>query len=170
MSDRSPPPSTEDLARFVAQKRRLLEQLLQIGTRQGELIESGDITTLLRLLTAKQQLIAALRAVERGLDDFRHDDPERRVWTGPERRAECAADAEACKRLLAAVIELEKTQEQQIEKRRDGLSDQLRRVQGAHEAATAYQPHRKPQREVPSPGLPPAGEAPLGALDLSTSG
>ena len=166
MSDHATSPSTEGLERLVAQKRRLLEQMLEIGRRQGELIESGDITTLLRLLTGKQQLIAALRAVERGLDEFRHDDPERRVWASPARRAACAVEAEACRRLLAEVIDMEKTHEQQIERRRDGVSDQLRRAQGAHEAATAYQPHVGQRNPIPVRG----DKAPSGVLDLSAGG
>lgn len=168
MTDRSAS-ATEGLARLVAQKRRLLEQLLQTGQRQGELIEAGDITTLLRVLTAKQQLIAALRAVERGLDEFRHEDPEQRVWSSTAHRAACAADTTACRDLLAAVIELEKRHEQTIEQRRDGLADQLRRVQGAHDAAAAYQPHRRPSTG-PTTAESVVGEGVVGSLDLSTTG
>lgn len=144
MASRPPQPSTDRLVELIDQKHRLLTQMLAVGRRQSELIDAGDVSSLLRLLAAKQQLIAALRVVERELDPFRGDDPDRRTWASPEARLRCAEGAEACRRMLDEVLAMERDQEQRMSERRDGLTDRLRRTQHAHNAALAYRPHAGP--------------------------
>ncbi len=164
MADRS----TTALAKLVDQKRRLLEQLLAVGRRQGELIGEGDIASLLKLLTAKQQLIAALRSVEQSLAPFHTEDPDTRQWPSPQHRTACAADSATCERLLAEVIALEKEQEGQMVRRRDGVAERLQKTQSAHAASAAYQPHKRPSSPttpLPSPDSPGLS----GSLDLSTT-
>ena len=162
------PSPTEPLARLVRQKRKLLEQLAMLGRRQQELIAGGDAATLLQLLGGKQQLITGLQVVERGLDAFRHEDPDTRRWPSPAERAACQADADACNALLAEVLTTEQQHEGQLSERRDALSKRLQQAQSAHAASTAYKPHlRGPRRPVV---VAPDASAPLNAsLDLSTN-
>lgn len=156
------------LARLVQQKRQLLEQLVKVGHRQGELIEAGEVASLVQLLSSKQQLIAGLQAVEQGLDGFRAEDPETRQWPTPAARAACQADSKACNALLAEVIAAEQRHEQMMTERRDAIGTQLRQAQSAHAASTAYKPHlRAPSRPAI---VATESSTPLSAsLDLTTS-
>ena len=162
------PHNTETLAQLLRQKRAVLEQLAAVAVRQAALIESGDMTELIKLLSAKQKLINALQTAEKLLSPYRGEDPEQRVWKSPEARAACAADSQTCSRLLAQVLEMERNQEQQMMGRRDAVAMQLRQAQSAHQVASAYQPHRTP----PKPNIASANVAPVapGTLDLSTNG
>lgn len=164
------PQRVEALARLVQQKRRLLEQLVAFGQRQGELIEAGDVASLVRLLSGKQQLIAGLQTVERSLDAFRDEDPDARVWPTPAARAACQADSATCNALLAEVIATEQRHEQIMSERRDAIGVQLRQAQSAHAASTAYKPHlRAPRRPATAPNHASASEASDASLDLTTS-
>ncbi len=167
MTTTEPIPPTEALSRLVSQKRRLLEQLVAVGRRQGELIAAGEIGSLMQLLSGKQQLIAGLRVVEQGLDAFRHEDPDSRTWPTPADRAACQADAEACNRLLAETLATEQQHEALMAERRDTIGKQLTQTQSAHAASTAYKPHlRSPRPATPSIAT---GDAPLSdSLDLTT--
>ena len=142
----------------------MLEQLLAVGQRQSELINEGDLPTLLQLLSTKQRLILALRSTENELAPYQQEDPEARVWPSPESRAECAADAEVCNRLLPQVVALEKSHEEQMTTRRDEVSAQLQQAQSAQVASSAYQPHA---RHTPSI-TPPKGVNLAASLDLTT--
>ena len=68
--------STERLAALISQRRERLTQLRDVGRRQSELIAAGEISALLRLLSAKQQLIVALQEMERQLEPFHQQDPD----------------------------------------------------------------------------------------------
>lgn len=167
MTTTEPIPPTAALARLVSQKRRLLEQLVAIGRRQGELIDAGEIAPLMQLLGGKQQLIAGLRVVEQGLDAFRSEDPESRAWPTPADRAACQADAEACNRMLAEVIATEQRHESLMTQRRDAIGKQLTQTQSAHAATTAYKPHLRAPRPAAAP-ITPSGTPLSDALDLTT--
>lgn len=162
----TPNPNTTDrLAELIRGKRAVLEQLHAVGARQGELVSQGDVDSLLRLLAAKQRLLAALQAAERGIEPFRQQDPEARDWPSPQHRAACAEDAEACRTLLAEVMAMERAQEQAMTERRDRVAEQLRRSHAAHNATDAYRSNRQPAPVAPRVAAPPA-EPPTGALDL----
>lgn len=146
----SPPTSpTDALAQLVRQKRRLLEQLVMLGRRQGELVEAGDTATLLQVLGGKQQLIAGLSVVERGLDAFRQEDPDRRAWPSGASRAACKADADACNALLAEALATEERHERRLTERRDDVARRLQQAQCAHVAQAAYKPHLGGARRSP---------------------
>ncbi|MEM1304536.1 MAG: hypothetical protein AAGG46_06550 [Planctomycetota bacterium] len=137
------PLPTENLARLIGQKRQVLVRLHEVGRQQQRLVESGDVATLLKLLAAKQRLLAALQQVERQLAPHHAEDPEQRVWPSPKHRAACAAEAAECSRLLSEVMEMEKSQESVMVERRDNLAGQLRTAHAAHAAHAAYQTHAK---------------------------
>lgn len=157
------PSPTESLARLVGQKCRLLEQMREVGRRQGELIDSGDVGALVQLLAGKQQLVTGLQVVERALDAHRSDDPAKRRWPSEAARAACAADADRCNALLAEVIATDQRHERAMHDRRDAIAQQLRVAQTAHAASSAYKPHIR-GIETPTP----ATTAPMSeALDLT---
>ncbi|HYO24468.1 MAG TPA: flagellar export chaperone FlgN [Lacipirellulaceae bacterium] len=131
--------STTRLAELVARRRRCLEQLLAIGLRQADLIAVGNMADLMRLLAAKQQLIAALQTMEKELAPYQDQEPESRRWSSPEERARCAADADHCRRLIAEVMALEQAGERQMTVRRDEAAVQLHAVSSAGRIRQAYQ-------------------------------
>jgi len=159
------PTPTEQLAQLIRQKREVLAQLYQVGTRQGELVAAGDVGSLMKLLAAKQRLLAGLQLLEKSIAPYRDEDPEQRRWASPEARAACAADAEACRKLLAEVMEMERTHEQQMTQRRDQVATQLQRVHASHDARGAYQAH---QNSTPKPQAIAFDAAPATSLDLTS--
>jgi hypothetical protein len=126
--------ATEILSDRIEQKLSLLGQLRDLGRRQAALIEAGDLTQLLKLLSAKQRLLVALQSVERELDPFRDENPERRVWMSPAHRQRCAQNAAACEALLCSIVEQERQSEAQMKLRRDAAAA---RLDGAHSVAAA---------------------------------
>lgn len=163
--------TTDQLAQLVRRRRRLLEQVLLLCGRQGQFVESGETTELLKVLGEKQRLIDQLRETERLLDPFRHQDPDARDWPSAEARAVCAADAQRCTDLLAAVRELEARHGDRMAERRDVIADQLRAIHRGHQVATAYGPHAPqvtPARpKSVAPNLAAAESPPSGGLDVS---
>ena len=141
------PFSTDNLADLIDKRHRCLLQLRDLGTKQSELIAAGEMGPLLRLIGAKNQLIAALQTIEKDLAPFHGQDPESRSWPTSAARAKCAEQAGKCQRLLAEVMELERQNEQNMIARRDQVATQLQTAQSAGAARGAYQAH---QRTAPS--------------------
>ena len=154
--------STDKLAKLIAQRRQCLMQMRDLGRKQAELIATGDMGALLRLLSAKQQLITALQAIERELAPFHAEDPDSRTWPTPEGRAECARQAEDCRQLLAEVMQLEKQNEERITVRRDEVASQLQTAHAASVARGAYQAQN--QRNVPKPKMATGTDDPQGSI------
>jgi DNA mismatch repair ATPase MutS len=136
-------PSTELLAELVKRRHQVLTQLRDAGRRQAEIVRGGDTAALLKLLAAKQYLIAALQQVQRELASFHDEDPNRRAWPTPADRARCARQAAECNELLAEVIALEKQSAEQMTARRKDAGDQLRQVHAARQVRTAYESQRR---------------------------
>lgn len=130
---------THQLAGLIAQKEKCLVHLRDLVQRQLALTMDGEITQLLKVLSAKQQLIGKLRALEKSLAPFQHQDPERRQWRSRKDRAACAERAAACKALLAEIVEAEKTSESRLATRRDEIARQLHATHNAARARGAYQ-------------------------------
>jgi hypothetical protein len=130
--------TTTRLADLIAKRRRCLEQLRELGARQADLIAAGNMADLMRLFTAKQQLITALQALEKELAPYHDEDPDSRRWSSPEVRARCAADADHCRQLIADVMALEQDGERQMTVRRDAAASQLRAVGAASRVREAY--------------------------------
>lgn len=130
--------STTLLAELMSRRRNCLEQLLALGLRQAELIAAGDMSELLRLIAAKQQLIVALQALEKRLAPFERQDPAERRWFAAEARARCAEDAAACRQLLAEVMALEQSGEREMSERRDAVASQVRTATTAGRVREAY--------------------------------
>jgi hypothetical protein len=132
------PQATQLLSERMEQKLALLAQLRDLGLHQAALIRAGDMTQLLRLLAAKHRLLAALQSLERDLDRFRAEDPERRDWESPEHRRRCADTAAACEELLRSIVEQERQSESQMIVRREEAAAQLEFARCAAEVHHAY--------------------------------
>jgi hypothetical protein len=135
---------TTILSERIDRKHELLVQLRDIGLRQLELIASGDMNQLLRVLSAKQRLLGILQTVERSLDPFRGDDPERRIWKSAVNRQQCAQKAEQCEALLRIIVEQERESESQMIVRRNETARRIREIQHAADIHRAYSDESAP--------------------------
>jgi len=108
------PTTTSDalqLAAAIARKAEVLVLLHKLGEAQLALVNAGDMPRLMQVLASKESLLTQLQLVERQLDPFRDQDPERRIWPSAEARRACQDDANRCAALLAQIVSLEKEAE-----------------------------------------------------------
>ncbi len=129
---------TDLLIALIAKKQECLAQLCDLGARQLELIDDGDLTQLLKVLSAKQHVIGALQGIEKDLDPFSNQDPSERQWRSTEDRTHCAEQAAACQHLLGEIVLKEKESESRLTKRRDAVAVQLHDAHVAGKARGAY--------------------------------
>jgi len=134
--------TTQRLAALIGNKRQILVQLRDVGQRQMDLATSGDIASLLKLLTIKQQLIAALQTLEHELTPYYAEDPERRNWPSPQDRTKCAEQAAECNALLEAIVLLEKMGAEKMTARRNEVAEQLQQVHDSAHVRSAYEAQR----------------------------
>jgi hypothetical protein len=129
---------TEQLAALVAAKQHVLEILVQLSRRQLEVIATGDMTLLMKVLSAKQTVMSQLQTIEREMTPFRDENPDERVWRSPEDRTACQARAERCNSLLTEALRLEQQAEQAMVEKRDATGATLAAMQTAADARMAY--------------------------------
>ncbi len=135
--------STEQLAAFIAQKHEVLMQLRAVGVRQTDLVASGEIAALLKLLAAKQHLITRLHELDKELKPYYSSDPEKRIWRTPDERARCAKQASECNVLLEEVVRLEKHGAEKMNERKNEVAQQLQQVHAASQVRNAYQAQQR---------------------------
>jgi hypothetical protein len=133
-----PESETEILAELVRAKRTCLSHLREMTQRQLALIEQNDMGTLLDLLGLKQRTIIQLQRIERALDPYRNQDPERRNWASAEARLSCGEQIRQCEKLLGEIISQEKRGEEELVRRRDETAHRLREIHSAGQARGAY--------------------------------
>jgi len=129
---------TDILAELIAKKRELLLELRGLTHRQAELIDSGDISALMSILSGKQTLLSQVQRLEQGLDHFRGQDPERRAWRTEADRRRCRSQADECEQLVNELMRIEKLCESSMIARRDALAGQLQSAGSAAAAREAY--------------------------------
>lgn len=138
----------DKLAELIAKRHACLTQLHKLGVKQSELVTSCEISSLLRLLSVKNQLILALQSIEQQLTPFQSQDPDRRSWSSPAARERCGRHINECQILLDQVMQMERENEHKMTERRDLIANQLQAAQSATSARRAYQVH---QRSTPRP-------------------
>jgi hypothetical protein len=129
---------TDTLAELIRQRQACLRSLRDLGRRQLELIEAGELSYLLTLLAGKQRLLTQLQDAERALDPFRQQDPASRTWRSAEARQQCARLAADCDSLLAEIVDQEREGEAAMSRRRDQTAASLEHVHSAGAARGAY--------------------------------
>lgn len=131
---------TKNLVRLIQLKRELLGRIYELVQRQHRCVEKQEISRIMPVLSAKQQLIDHLQQVERELDPYRNDDPEARLWERPQDRQACADQAAENKKILAQILALEKNCEEELVAQRASTVEQLHANRTAREALQAYRP------------------------------
>ena len=134
----TPPLDTDVLAGLVAQRRACLAELRNMAQRQLELIEQGNVTGLLDLLSLKQRSLTELQRSEAALVPFRSQDPQRRRWRSPAHRAACASEAQQCEAMVREIVSNERTCEEALVRRRDESAARLQHFRTAGQAKGAY--------------------------------
>ena len=135
--------STEHLAVLIAQKHEVLVQLRAVGVRQTDLVGTGEIAGLLKLLSAKQHLITRLQELELELKPYYASDPDERIWRSPDDRARCAKQAGECNALLEEIVRLEKHGAEKMNERKNEVAQQLQQVHAATHVRNAYQAQQR---------------------------
>ena len=132
---------TDILKDLIRVKCECLMQLRDIGGKQLALINEGNMTSLMDILAAKQRPLVTLQRIERALDPFRKQDPQRRDWRSPGDRVQCTEQLKQCESLLAEIVSQEKCCEADLTCRRDEAAAWL---QGAHLAGYARHAYLPP--------------------------
>jgi hypothetical protein len=130
------PLDTDTLANLIGEKHRLMVELRALAAKQFELIEANDLTQLIKLLASKQKILTRLESIERGLDPFRNQDPEVRVWRTQMDRDRCAQAATQCEALRGDIVRVEQLCESRLSLRRD---EAALRLQGMHQSSQVRQ-------------------------------
>src|SRR5215218_5167523 len=107
--------STEQLSELIRKKHQILVRLRDVGQQQADMVGTGEIGSLLKLLAGKQQLIVGLQELERLLKPYYAENPDTRVWRTPAERADCARLVTECNTLLEEVVQLEKRGAEQMD-------------------------------------------------------
>ncbi len=131
---------TDVLAGLLTRKRKVLLHLRELTMRQPALIAADDMPTLLRIFTAKQQLLEEVQRLDAQLEPFRRQQPEERQWSSTEVRDQCRAAADDCRRLVEELKTTELRDRRDLSERREATSMQLENAHAAAAARTAYQP------------------------------
>lgn len=129
---------TQQLARLVEQRRDLLARILELCQRQQGVIDAGDMTSLLEILSGKQRLLEDVQLIERALDPYRAERPESRRWRSEEDRRHCAAQVAHCDALYGEIVQHEKESERKLTLRRDEAAARLEGMHYGNHARGAY--------------------------------
>lgn len=132
------PAATKQLAELIHKKHEVLKRLYELSERQQKMVQSGDIVPLMRVLSVKQTLLQALQQLDRQLDPFRDEDPEERLWPSDEAREQTRQVAASCESLRQRIMAMEKESEALLTQRRAATAEQLKQLNTARQAATAY--------------------------------
>ncbi len=126
------------LENLLVRRRECLQSLAVLGARQLELIEAEEISELLNLLVAKQNVVGQLQEVESQLQPFRGTPLPANTWASPADRARCAALITECDRMYADIMTRERSSEEQLRARRDAVAARLGQTCVAGQARNAY--------------------------------
>ena len=129
---------TDLLVSLIGKKLEILEQLRDLVRRQTEIVAAGEMTALLEILAAKQNLIDRLQSLEKHLDYFREQDPDKRTWRNADDRNRCRSVSLRCEALLKEVMLVEKQCELSLQQRRDDCAERLQDLQSGSDAHDAY--------------------------------
>lgn len=130
---------TTELARLIDEKLEIVSAVLTIARKQETVIAEQRVAELMPVLTEKQVALERLSAVQKSLEPFASQDPERRVWASADARKRCREREQRCEQMLRQIMELDAACEGRLIESRDALSERLQQSAGSQQAARAYQ-------------------------------
>ena len=131
--------TTESLFALMESKLHLLSEMHAMSLQQTDMVTQHDMTSLMSLLSRKQELMGSLADVQAGLARFQDEDPESRSWSSPERRKECQANVARCDQMLKELIVMEDRSLGNMNLHRDSVAAQLQQNIDASTIQSAYQ-------------------------------
>ena len=130
--------STDSLFELIESKLHLLGEMQAMSLAQADLVTQHDMTSLMTLLSRKQELMSALGGVQSELACFRDQDPELRVWSTPGRRKDCKDMVARCDQLLQELIVMEDRSLNSMNLQRESVAAQLQQNIDACTIQNAY--------------------------------
>ena len=137
-SIRSSELSTDSLFELIESKLHLLIEMQAMSLAQADLVTQHDMTSLMTLLSRKQELMSALGRVQSALARFQDEDPELRVWSTPGRRKDCKDMVARCDQLLQELIVMEDRSLNCMNLQRESVAAQLQQNIDACTIQNAY--------------------------------
>ena len=141
---------THLLTELMSRKFDCLVQLQELGRQQFQLVDSGEVTQLMRVLSAKQVVIARLQEIEGELNPFRGQKPEERQWASPAARARCAELIDRGQALFREVMLQEKRSETAVDRSprrsRGSIADRPLRQSGPRGLSVGTKPPPRASR------------------------
>ena len=131
--------STDLLFSLIESKLHLLVEMQAMSLAQTDLVAQHDMTSLMTLLSRKQDLIGALGKVQSELARFQDQDPEHRSWSTPARRKSCQEMVARCDQLLQELIVMEDRSLGSMNLQRESVVAQLQQNIDACAIQNAYQ-------------------------------
>ncbi len=113
-------------------------RLAPISERQLEIVRSGDVTLLVRLLGLKQQIMYEFEAVEKQLEPFRDTPPEQRVWNDEEERKETGESINRCAALLEEILRNDTLSTTELSAQKDEVEEQIRKTRQGAQVHNGY--------------------------------
>jgi len=130
--------STDSLFELIESKLHLLVEMQAMSLAQADLVSQHDMTSLMTLLSRKQELMSALGGVQSELARFQDQDPELRIWSTPGRRKDCKDMVARCDQLLQELIVMEDRSLNSMNLQRESVAAQLQQNIDACTIQNAY--------------------------------
>ncbi|MBL4883547.1 MAG: hypothetical protein JKY95_03290 [Planctomycetaceae bacterium] len=133
------PPLTGDDFRSLFQRRHEYSRLLlELSTKQQELIGQGQYNELIELLLKKQTILDALQSLSGTDPPLLEQWKENRETISVALRRECEHWLSLSEQVLAELMDLEQTCTSQLQQKRDATQSQLEAVSNTIHVQDAY--------------------------------
>ena len=130
--------STDSLFALIEAKLHLLTEMQAMTLTQTDLVAQHDMTSLMTLLSRKQDLLGALGNVQSELVRYQDQDPEQRSWSSESRRKACQEMVARCDQLLQELIVMEDRSLGNMNLHRESVAAQLQQNFDACTIQNAY--------------------------------
>jgi len=132
------PHSTERLFELIEIKLHLLQEMQNLTVEQADQVIQHDMAALMAVLSRKQTLMESLQTIQEELLHYRDENPEARVWSSSDKRAQCKAMVQRTEQLLAELIVQENRCLDSMNLKRDAVLTQLQQNIAASQLQAAY--------------------------------
>lgn len=127
-----------EISELVDQRLTVVENLIELTTRQAEAIQRGHMSDLMSVLAAKQSPVQELANLSKRLGRAVADDPENREWASPSARQTCRERHDRCEAMILSLLDAEKECESALSGQHVRLQAELDQAQGTGRAIDSY--------------------------------
>lgn len=136
-----------NLLEYFGQEQACYTSLLDLSRRQRDVIEGGDVDSLLSLLARKQQVLLDVSRIEEKLQPYKRTWKQVRESIGASGRQKLDLALSTVEELLAELIALERESEQVLAQKRDETERELAATVRGRAVNQAY---REPAMDRPA--------------------